>query len=140
MPHSQSIRVCAVVLFNDDGRVALVRKRNTEAFMFPGGKPEPNEDGVTTAVREVHEELGVELAAQQLKHLGSFTTQAANEADTQLFSRVYTALLPSSETVTAQAEIVELLWVVPGAVTLSPGTRLAPLASMILGQVADAPR
>src|SRR5699024_7528147 len=86
------------------------------------------------------EELGVELAAQQLKHLGSFTTQAANEADTQLFSRVYTALLPSSETVTAQAEIVELLWVVPGAVTLSPGTRLAPLASMILGQVADAPR
>src|SRR5699024_4115090 len=101
--------------------------------MFPGGKPEPNEDGVTTAVREVHEELGVELAAQQLKHLASFSHQAANEADTQLFSRAYTALLPSSETVTAQAEIVELLWVAPGAVTLSSGTRLAPLASMILG-------
>ena len=127
-----------MVLFNDDGRVALVRKRDTEAFMFPGGKPESNEDGVTTAVREVHEELGVQLETQLLKHLGSFTTQAANEADTQLFSQVYTALLPSSATVTAQAEIVELLWVVPGAVTLSPGTRLAPLASMILGQVADA--
>src|SRR5699024_10427494 len=105
--------------------------------MFPVGKPEPIEDGETTAGRTVHEEIGVELAAQQRKQLGSFTTQAANEADTQLFSRVYTALLPSSETVTAQAEIVELLWVVPGAVTLSPGTRLAPLASMILGQVAD---
>ena len=56
-----SIRVSAVVLTNDDGQIALVRKQGTTAFMFPGGKPEADEAGLDAAVREVAEELGLTL-------------------------------------------------------------------------------
>src|SRR5699024_7317517 len=110
MHHNPPIRVSAVVLIDDDGRVALVRKRHTLFFIFPGGKPELGEDGVTAAVREVHEELGVSLDPAALKHLGDYNTPAANEAGTELFSQVYQARLPAGRPVTAQAEIAELIW------------------------------
>lgn len=132
MQQKQSISVTAVVLWNDDGNVALVRKHNTGYFIFPGGKPEPGETGATTGVREVHEELGIVLQTDQLEYVGNYVTSAANEADTQLHSQVYRTRLPAGATVTAQAEIAELVWVKPQNIQLPTGTQLAPLSSMIL--------
>lgn len=131
------ISVSAVVLTNDEGQVALVRKHGTTAFIFPGGKPEMGESGEYTAVREVAEELGVELDLEGLIDLGDFTTPAANEADTELHSQVYAAKLPQSARVEAKAEIAELLWVTPGVIALVDGYHLAPLSSMILQALAD---
>ena len=136
MHHNPPIRVSAVVLIDDDGRVALVRKRHTRFFIFPGGKPELGEDGVTAAVREVHEELGVSLDPAALKHLGDFTTPAANETGAELFSQVYQARLPVGLAVTARAEIAELIWVDPNDVELPTATDLAPLSGMILDEMA----
>lgn len=123
-----------MVLQRHDGRIALVRKHHTRFFIFPGGKPDPTESGVDTAVREVHEELGVKLESDLLQHLGDYTTPAANEAQTQLLSQVYTAQLPTDGPVFAQAEIAELIWVAPSSVhdELPDGTSLAPLSRMIL--------
>lgn len=129
------ISVSAVVLAKDDGAIALVRKQDTAAFIFPGGKPEAGETGVHTAVREVAEELGVTLDEQRLFHLGDFTTPAANEADTQLHSQVYAARVPAGATVAAQAEIAELRWVTPG--DLPSELQLAPLSGMILAHLAQ---
>ena len=136
MHHNPPIRVSAVVLIDGDGRIALVRKHHTRFFIFPGGKPELGEDGVATAVREVHEELGVSLDPAALKHLGDFTTPAANEAGTELFSQVYQARLPAGRPVTAQAEIAELIWVELHDVELPTATDLAPLSGMILDEMA----
>lgn len=124
-----------MVLQRTDGRIALVRKHHTRFFIFPGGKPEPTETGVDTAVREVYEELGVQLDTDRLQHVGDYTTPAANETQTQLLSQVYTAQLPACVPVTAQAEIAELIWVAPSTVheELPDGTTLAPLSAMILG-------
>lgn len=123
-----------MVLQRTDGRIALVRKYHTRFFIFPGGKPEPTETGVYTAVREVYEELGVQLDTDLLQHVGDYTTPAANEAQTQLLSQVYTAQLPADVPVIAQAEIAELIWVAPSTVheELPDGTTLAPLSAMIL--------
>ena len=66
-----SIRVAAVVLTNDAGQVALVRKYQTTALIFPGGKPEPGETARAAAARELHEELGIVVAAEDLVHVGS---------------------------------------------------------------------
>lgn len=136
MHHNPHIRVSAVVLTNDDGQVALVRKHHTRAFIFPGGKPERHEDGLAAAIREVHEELGIELTPEDLRHLGDFNTPAANEAQTELFSQVYAAQLDDGQQVRVQAEIAELIWADPAAVELPSGTRLAPLGSTILQGIA----
>lgn len=123
-----------MVLQRHDGRIALVRKHHTRFFIFPGGKPDPTESGVDTAVREVQEELGVQLDGDLLQHVGDYTTPAANEAQTQLLSQVYTAQLPADVPVTARAEIAELIWVAPSTANdeLPNGTSLAPLSAMIL--------
>ena len=137
MPHNPSISVSAVVLINAEGDVALVRKQHTTAFIFPGGKPEPGETWVEAAVREVREELGVELSPADLEHLGDFTTPAANETATQLRSQVYMAGLPSGQEAKPRAEIAQLIWVRPGGVETPAGTRLAPLSSMVLSGLAS---
>lgn len=126
-----------MVLTNHDGAVALVRKHHTAAFIFPGGKPEPGETGRQAAIREVNEELGVDLTASEVEHLGNFTTPAANEAKTQLISQVYLAVLPTGQQAQAQAEITQLIWVRPGQVEPPAGTRLAPLSSMVLSELAS---
>ncbi len=71
------IRVSAVVLTDGDGRVLLVRKRGTSALFNPGGKPEPGESPAECAVREVFEELGVELDPGSLIPLGRLRAPAA---------------------------------------------------------------
>ena len=76
------IEVSAVVFFDARRRMLTVRKRGTELFMHPGGKPEPGESSVETAVREVAEELGVRVRPTELTFLGTFVAGAANEADT----------------------------------------------------------
>lgn|GEM_PF-65431 len=136
MHRSPSISVAAVVLTNDAGEVALVRKRNTAAWIFPGGKPEPGEPARDAAVREVREELGAMISHDHLHHVGQYITAAANEASTELRSDVYRAHLPSDQDVRAQAEIAEFVWVQPAELLQPRGYQLAPLSAQVLAELA----
>jgi 8-oxo-dGTP pyrophosphatase MutT (NUDIX family) len=100
--------VSAVVLRDERGAVLTVRKRNTARFMFPGGKPEPGETAAVAAVREVAEELAVELDPTRLQLIGVFTAAAANEPDCDVEATVYEH--PSMPISGAAAEIDELRW------------------------------
>ena len=53
------IVVSAVCVFDAAGRLLTVRKRGTDMFMHPGGKPEPGETAVQAAARELQEEVGI---------------------------------------------------------------------------------
>ena len=55
------IHVSAVVFRDVNDKVLTVRKRGTEKFMFPGGKPELGESALDTAIREVKEEIGQDV-------------------------------------------------------------------------------
>lgn len=106
--------VVAAVAFERDGRVLTVRKRGTDRFMLPGGKLEPGESAYDAAVREVREEVGLEVA--DLTLLGEFTADAANEPGHLVESTVYVASLPRAVDGTvrepaAAGEIAELRWV-----------------------------
>ncbi|GAA4198091.1 NUDIX domain-containing protein [Microbacterium oryzae] len=107
------ITVAAIAFLRADGRVLTVRKRGTSAFMLPGGKPENGESAVETAIREVHEELGIRVAATQLNLLGAFASRAANEAGHALLATVFTSRAAVAPVV--QAEIDEARWVLPAA-------------------------
>ena len=118
--------VAAVCFRNERGEVLTVRKRDTSAYMLPGGKLEVGESALAAAVREVSEEIGVELEPAELVLLGEYTASAANEADTSIDATIY--LSAASIAPVASGEIVELRWVQP-ADAAAPHTPLAPLLS-----------
>ncbi|MCA1661879.1 MAG: NUDIX domain-containing protein, partial [Novosphingobium sp.] len=66
-----NIMPIAVALLQDEtGRVLLVRKSGTLAFMQPGGKVERGETARDALVRELQEELSLTVSASELGYLG----------------------------------------------------------------------
>ena len=104
------VHVSAVVLRNKSGEVLLVRKRGTKMWMNPGGKPEPGEDARQCAVREVREELGLELDPDRLVSLEKHTAQAANEPGFNVVANCFVWPDPIPETTGPHAEISEVRW------------------------------
>lgn len=59
------VLVAALALIDEDGRVLLTQRPEGKSMAglweFPGGKIEPGETPEAALIREIHEELGVEL-------------------------------------------------------------------------------
>lgn len=106
----REIRVSAAVITDATGRLLLVRKAGTSAFMQPGGKPEQGESPAETLARELGEELGVRIAADALEPLGEFRADAANEPGFDVVADVFRADL-GAQTPQPRAEIAELRWI-----------------------------
>lgn len=86
----KSVVVAAVCLVHPDRpELLMVRKKGTSSFMLPGGKIEPEESPLATAVREIAEELHLDLDPDRLDLLGSWTTDAANEPNTYVTGTVF---------------------------------------------------
>ena len=108
---SRRLVVAAVVLTDDAGRIALVRKRGTQRFMLPGGKIELGEAPEDCAVREAEEELGARLDRERLALLGEWEAPAANEPGHRVHGHVFAH--PRVTGLTARGEIDELIWLLP---------------------------
>lgn len=108
---SSRIIVSAVCVFSPDGRLLTVRKKGTERFMHPGGKPEPGESAAETASRELAEEVGIAVAATELEFMGFWVARAANEAGTDIEATVYRAPgFHDPAEIHPSGEIAELRW------------------------------
>ncbi len=106
------ITVSAVALFNAAGELLTVRKRGTAKFMLPGGKPEPGESARACAVREICEEVGLQLRPEELIDLGEWVTPAANEPGTDVHAAVF-SYRSEIESAEPRAEIDALRWIHP---------------------------
>lgn len=123
-----TIEIVACLLTDEDGRMLLVRKRGTSAWMQPGGKPEPCETPTGALARELAEELGLEISAAELSPLGRMEAVAANEPGHRVDAHAYALRLDRerADALHAAAEIEEIRWVVPQQATSLP---LAPLTA-----------
>jgi len=116
------ISVVAALIRDDSGRVLLVRKRGTAAFMQPGGKRDSGESDVAALSREIVEELGCCVDQRTARALGVFECAAANEPGFTVHAAVYAVDVEGA--ITPQAEIDEMVWVDPRAL---PDLHFAPL-------------
>ena len=123
----RTVQVSAVAIFNQRGDLLTVRKRGTTKFQLPGGKSDVGETAEQAAIREVSEEVGLELPANQLSHLGHWLGEAANQDADLVSAEVF--LASGQYQATAQAEIAELRWISPSA---PASTDLAPLIVLFL--------
>jgi 8-oxo-dGTP diphosphatase len=102
------IIVSAVCVYDAAGWLLTVRKRGTDKFMHPGGKPEPGESAVQAAARELQEEVGIVVDPRELELMGVWLAQAANEAATEIEATVFRA--PGVWEAHPSAEIAEIRW------------------------------
>ena len=125
------IKVVAALSSDEAGRVLLVRKRGTAAFMQPGGKRDPGEDDIAALARELAEELGCCLVRDTIQPLGEFDAIAANEPGRRVQACLYEVEI--SGDFAPNREIDAMIWVdpaMPSDLHLAPLTRdhILPLA------------
>jgi 8-oxo-dGTP pyrophosphatase MutT (NUDIX family) len=131
------IRIAAALIDDEHGRVLLVRKRGTAAFMQAGGKIDSGESPFEALARELAEELLFTPSAAQAEFLGIFHCAAANEPDHLLEAHLF-HVRASDDAFEIAAELEEAVWVSPDAASdlqLAPFTRehVLPLARQIRG-------
>jgi ADP-ribose pyrophosphatase YjhB (NUDIX family) len=124
----------AVVLADDSGRVLLLRRAYPpHDWVLPGGNAEPNESPSETALREVHEETGLEV---NLERLTGVYYQADHRAG-EFIHFVFRGHMPDGASVQPQAtEVADWGLFAPDSLPepISPSTRLR-----LLDALADRP-
>ncbi|RRU14933.1 NUDIX domain-containing protein [Stenotrophomonas sp. 278] len=118
------IQIAAAVISRDDGKVLVVRKKGSHAFIQPGGKIEPGEDPIQALCRELDEELGLTIAPTLPTFIGTFSAPAVNERGSIVTAQVYT--FSHTGEVHPKAELEEIVWIDPknpGDLELAPLTR-----------------
>jgi 8-oxo-dGTP diphosphatase len=132
-----TIKIVAALIRDAAGRVLLVRKRGTKAFMQPGGKRDPGEDDVAALAREIAEELGCCMVRDSIQPLGEFDAVAANEPGWRVHACLYG--IDVTGDIVPNREIDEMIWIDPVAppdIPLAPLTRDHVLPLALRGRVA----
>lgn len=112
-----------------DGKVLSTRSKGKDTYYIPGGKREPGESDVETLVREISEELSVEIDPVTAVHLGTFEAQAHGQPDGVIVRMTcYTAQY--SGTLAAASEIAEIVWL-----SATDTARIAPVDHLIFAHL-----
>ncbi|EEY45309.1 MutT/nudix family protein [Vibrio mimicus VM223] len=86
-----------------DGKLLAVRSKGKALFYLPGGKREAGENDEEALIREIKEELSVDLSPTSLKYMETFIAQADGKAEgvsvelTCYFADFSGELLPAAE-------------------------------------------
>ena len=96
-------------LYFDRGKILSTRSKGKDVYYIPGGKREANETDIEALIREIKEELSVDIIAETVKFFGIFEAQAHGYTDgVSIKMTCYTADFEGE--LQADSEIAEIIW------------------------------
>lgn len=98
-------KAAAVILH--DRKAVLTRSKGKGVFVPPGGKLEANENEIQACIRELKEELGIDVTADDLEFMDTFYAEAAGGSGQALKMGVYLVKSYTGE-LAANSEIEEV--------------------------------
>jgi len=126
------------------GADVLMIERRWSPFVgqlaFPGGHVDPGETALTAAVRELFEETGVRVAAEDLTLIGLYD-RPDRDPRGRYVTAAYVVTVPADTTATAGDDAAAVRWVPlqePGDLAFDHASILADARRQFLGRVAEA--
>jgi len=105
-----NIYIASAVILNTKKELLLVRKKDSKFFQLPGGKISENETKEKTVIREIKEEINLNITEKQLTFIGDHQTEAVNEKNTIVHGFIFLIALEKNCTINIANEIVEFAW------------------------------
>jgi 8-oxo-dGTP diphosphatase len=97
-------------LYIKDRQILSARSKGKDACYLPGGKREPGESDEEALIREIREELSIDLLPETIEYAGSFEAQADGKPEGTIVKMTcYHAGFRGE--ITASAEIEEVIWI-----------------------------
>jgi 8-oxo-dGTP diphosphatase len=96
-------------IYIKDHKVLSTRSKGKDVWYIPGGKRELGESDLEALIREIKEELSVDLIPETIKYLNTFKAQAHGKSEGVLvqmtcYSGDYRG------TLTPSSEVAEMVW------------------------------
>ena len=114
-----------------DRRILSTRSHGKDVWYIPGGKREPGETDAAALIREVGEELSVELVPESISHFGDFEAQADGHPEgVRVRMQCYRARCVGE--LRPAAEIAEFAWL-----TSAEASRISPVDQLIFRQLVE---
>jgi 8-oxo-dGTP pyrophosphatase MutT (NUDIX family) len=104
----------SVLIFDDLGRLLIVRPDGYETWVAPGGAVDPGESPVDAAIREAHEETGLHIEITGIFGVfggPDFRVSYPNGDVVDYVMTTYTARVVSGTLHALDGEIAEMRWV-----------------------------
>ena len=116
-------------LYLKDGKILSTRSKGKDKYYIPGGKREARETDIETLVREVKEELSVDIIESSAKFYGVFEAQAHGKAEGVIVRMTcYTAEYTGE--LKADSEIAEIVWL-----TIEDIEAVSPVDKLIMADL-----
>jgi len=107
-----------------DKRLLLARSKGKDTYYIPGGKREKGESDQEALIREIKEELSVDLTPETIAYVETFAAQAHEKPD-GVVVKITCYRAEFTGEIQANAEIEEVIWLKYGdKVKCSPVTRI----------------
>lgn len=93
----------------ENGQILSARSKGKDTYYLPGGKREAGETDAETLVREIEEELSVQIKPETVSYFGVFEAEAHGKAE-GVTVKMSCYIADYEGTLTPASEIEELAW------------------------------